>query len=81
MKPAEKNKLLCSLVLVKHLKEAKKIQRGQEDLRRQAAGLGFAIDDIVDLIGGSRAEVEVEIGESGGEVEIRGNGEGAEKET
>ena len=59
-------------LLVKHLKEAKEIQRGQEDLRRQVAGLGFAMDDIVDLIAGSGAEVEAEIG---------GNGGGAKKET
>ena len=39
------------------------------------------VDDIVDLIGGSGAEVEVETGGSEGEVEIRGNGEGVEKET
>ena len=58
-------------ILERHLKEAKEIWRGQEDLRRQVAGLGFVIVDIVDLIGGSGAEVEVEIG---------GNREGAEKE-
>ena len=43
---------VCDL-LVKHLKEAKEIWRGQEDLQRQVVGLGFVIDDIVDLIGGS----------------------------
>ena len=39
-------------LLAKQLKEAKEIQRGQEDLRRQVAGLGFTIKDIVDMIGG-----------------------------
>ena len=39
------------------------------------------IDDIVDLIRGSGAEVEAKIRGSGGEVEIGGNREGAEKET
>ena len=38
------------------------------------------MDDIMDLIGGSGAEVEAEIGGNGGEVEIRGNREGVEKE-
>ena len=75
-------------LLAKHLKEAKEIWRGQEDLRRQVAGLGFAIEDIVDLIGGSGEEVEAEIrgigGETGvggirGEAGIGGNGEEAEK--
>ena len=66
-------------LLVKHLKEAKEIWRGQEDLQRQVAGLRFAMDDIVDLIGGSRAEVEAEIGGKGGEAEVGGNGGEAEK--
>ena len=43
-------------LLAKHLREAKEIWRGQEDLQRQVVGLGFAIDNIVDLIGGSGAE-------------------------
>ena len=67
-------------LLVRHLKEAKEIRRGQEDLQRQVAGLRFAIEDIMDLIGGSGAEVKVEIGGNRGEVEIGGNREGAEKE-
>ena len=66
-------------LLAKQLKEAKEIRRGQEDLQRQVAGLGFAIEDIVDLIGGSREEVEVEIGGNRGKAGIGGNGEGAEK--
>ena len=66
-------------LLAKQLKEAKEIQRGQEDLRRQVAGLGFAIKDIVDMIGGSGEEVEAEIGGIGGEAGVRGNGEEAEK--
>ena len=66
-------------LLLKQLKEAKEIWRGQEDLRRQVAGLGFAIEDIVDMIGGSGEEVEAEIGGIGGEAGIGGNGEGAEK--
>ena len=41
-------------LLAKHLKEAKEIRRGQEDRRRQVAGLRFAIEDIVDMIGGSQ---------------------------
>ena len=59
-------------LLARHLKEAKEIQRGQEDLRRQVAGLGFAIEDIVDLIGGSGKEVEAEIGGNRGEAEKEG---------
>ena len=75
-------------LLAKHLKEAKEIRRGQEDLRRQVAGLGFAIEDIVDMIGGSGEEVEAEIGGIGGETGVggirgeagvRGNGEKVEK--
>ena len=66
-------------LLAKQLKEAKEIWRGQEDLRRQVAGLGFAIEDIVDMIGGSGEEVEAEIGGKKGGAVIRGNGEGAEK--
>ena len=75
-------------LLAKHLKEAKEIRRGQEDLRRQVAGIGFAIEDIVDMIGGSGEEVEAEIGGIGGETGVggiggeagvRGNGEEAEK--
>ena len=66
-------------LLVKHLKEAKEIRRGQEDLQRQVAGLRFVMDDIMDLIGGSGVEVEVEIGGNGGEVEVRGNGGEVEK--
>ena len=65
---------------MRDLKEAKEIWRGQEDLRRHVAGLGFAIEDIVDLMGGSRKEVEAEIGGNRGEAEIGGNREGAEKE-
>ena len=57
---------------MRHLKEAKEIRRGQEDLQRQVAGLGFTIEDIVDLIGGSRKEVEAEIGGNGGEAEKEG---------
>ena len=64
-------------LLVRHLKEAKEIWRGQEDLRRQVAGLGFAIEGIMYLIGGSREEVEAEIRGNGGEAGI---GEGAEKD-
>ena len=66
-------------LLVKQLKEAKEIWRGQEDLRRQVAGLGFTIEDIVDMIGGSGEEVEAEIRGNEGEAVIGGNGEGAEK--
>ena len=66
-------------LLAKQLKEAKEIRRGQEDLRRQVAGLGFAIEDIMDLIGGSGEEVEAEIGGNGGEAGIGGNREGVEK--
>ena len=66
-------------LLAKQLKEAKEIWRGQEDLWRQVAGLGFAIEDIMDMIGGSGEEVEVEIRGNGGEAGIGGNGEGAEK--
>ena len=57
-------------LLAKHLKEAKEIRREQEDLRRQVAGLGFAIEDIVDMIGGSGEEVEAEIGGIGGETGV-----------
>ena len=35
-------------LLVKHLKEVKEIRRGQEDLRRQVAGLKAALDDIME---------------------------------
>ena len=56
-------------LLVKQLKEANEIQRGQGDLRRQVVGLRFVMDDIVDLIGGSGAGVEVEIGGTRGGVE------------
>ena len=66
-------------LLAKHLKEAKEIQRGQEDLRRQVAGLGFAIEDIMDMIRGSGEEVEAEIGGNGGEAGVGGNREEAEK--
>ena len=69
---------VCNL-LAKHLKEAKEIQRGQEDLRRQVAGLGFTIEDIVDMIRGSGEEVEAEIGGIGGEAGVGGNGEEVEK--
>ena len=66
-------------LLAKQLKEAKEIRRGQEDVRRQVAGLGFTIEDIVDMIGGSGEEVEAEIGGIRGEAGIGGNGEGVEK--
>ena len=66
-------------LLAKHLKETKEIRRGQEDLQRQVAGLGFAIEDIVDMSGGSGEEVEAEIGGIGGEAGVGGNGEEAEK--
>ena len=56
-------------LLAKQLKEVKEIRRGQEDVRRQVAGLGFTIEDIVDMIGGSGEEVEAEIGGIGGEAE------------
>ena len=56
-------------LLTKQLKEAKEIQRGQEDLQRQVAGLGFVIEDIVDMIGRSGEEVEAEIGGIRGEAE------------
>ena len=45
-------------LLTKHLKEAKEIRRGQEDLQRQVAGLGVVLDDIVEMIGGNREGVE-----------------------
>ena len=64
---------VCDL-LAKHLKEAKEIRRGQEDLRRQVVGLGFAIEDIGDMIGGSGEEVEAEIGGIGGEAGVGGIG-------
>ena len=66
-------------LLAKQLKEAKEIQRGQEDLRRQVAGLEFTIENIMDLIGGSGEEVEAENGGNRGEARTGGNGEGAEK--
>ena len=66
-------------LLEKQLKEAKEIQRGQEDLRRQVAGLEFAIENIMDLIGGSGEEVEAENRGNRGEARTGGNGEGAEK--
>ena len=66
-------------IWAKHLKEAKEIRRGQEDLRRQVAGLGFAIEDIVDMIRGSGEEVEAEIRGIGGEAGVEENREGEEK--
>ena len=66
-------------LLVKHLKEAKGIRRGQEDLSRQVVGLGFMMDDIVDLIRGSGAEVEAEIRGGKEEAEVGGNREEVER--
>ena len=60
-------------LLAKQLKEAKEIRRGQ------VTGLRFVIEDIVDIIEGSREEVEAEIGGIGGEAGVGGNGEEAEK--
>ena len=79
--PLEQSEMLGEVrdLLAKHLKEAKEIRRGQEDLRRQVAGLGFAIEDIVDMIGGSGEEVEAEIGGIGGEAGVGRNEEEAEK--
>ena len=45
----------------------------------QVAGLGFVIEDIMDMIGGSGEEVEAEIGGIGGEAGVGGNEEEVEK--